>query len=103
MRKLILAILLGGALSGAMAANQQTLTPDALQAFRGTFDLDDGQLLAVSQHGRKLFAQINGGPSMELIVEDATTFRAATGNARLKFQQHPNGSVTGVRLTRMPD
>ncbi len=102
MRKFILAVLLGSAMSGAIAADPITLTPDALQAFRGTFDLDDGQLLAVSQHGRKLYAQINGGPTVELIGESATTFRASSGNARLEFQQHPNGSVTGVRLTRTP-
>ncbi len=102
MRKFILAVLLGSAMAGAAAADKPALTPDALQAFRGTFDLADGQQLAVSQHGRKLFAQINGGQTIELIGESATTFRSASGNARLEFQQHPNGIVTGVRLTRTP-
>ncbi len=102
MRTFILAALLGSAMSGAIAADQQPLTPDALQAFRGTFDLDDGQVLAISQHGRKLFAQINGGPKIELIEEGAQIFRAASGNARLEFKQYPNGSVAEVRLSRTP-
>jgi hypothetical protein len=102
MRTFILATLLCSAMSSTFAADKPPLTPDALQAFRGTFDLEDGQLLAVSQHGRKLYAQINGGPTLELVGEGAATFRAVSGNTRLEFRQYPNGSVTSVRLSRSP-
>lgn len=100
MHALILTLLLGGAMSGATAADINKIDPNELQAFRGTFDLEDGKALIVSQHGRKLFAQIDGGPTVELIAAGAKTFSAASGNVRLEFNQYPNGNVTGVRLIR---
>jgi hypothetical protein len=103
MNAIILTLLLGGAMSGATAADIKTIAPDELQAFRGTFDLEDGKALIVSQHGHKLFAQINDGPTVELIAAGAKTFSAASGTVRLEFDQYPNGTVTGVRLSRAPN
>jgi hypothetical protein len=100
MNAFILTLLLGGAMSAAAAADTKALAPAELQAFRGTFDLDDGKSLTVSQRGRKLFAQINNGPEFELVASGAKTFRAASGQPRLEFKQYPNGTVTGVRLIR---
>lgn len=75
---------------------------EAQQAFRGTFELEDGKLLSVSQRGRKLYAQVDGSASVELIAAGEGSFVSASGTTRLEFRQAPNGSVAGVRLIHTP-
>jgi hypothetical protein len=100
MHALIFTALLAGAVSGATASEPTNITSEQLQAFRGNFDLEDGKALIVSQRGRKLFAQVDNEPTVELIATGAKSFTASSGKTRLEFEQYPNGNVTGVRLIR---
>ncbi len=100
MKTFVLALTLSAALAGAHAAELNTATAAAQQAFRGTYDLEDGRSLSVSQRGRKLYAQVDGGAPEELIAAGDCNFTTMSGDTRLQFQQAPNGSVAGVRLIR---
>ncbi len=98
MRAFLLTLLLGCAMSGAHAANEKAATSDALQAFQGTFDLENAKSLTIRLHGRKLFMQVDGGPTTEIIACSDKAFCTKSGTPRLEFDQYPNGSVAGVRL-----
>jgi len=99
MRTLLFAALLGCGISTAAVAADKPASVSELQEFQGQYDLAGGGQLAVMQRGRKLFAQVNEQPPVEVARAGSATFASASGRLRIEFDQYPNGSVAGVRLT----
>lgn len=95
MRTLLFAALLGCCISTAAVASDTSHLHD----FQGQYELADGSQLAVMQRGRKLFVQVNDQPPVEVARAGAATFASGSGKLRIEFDQYPNGSVAGVRLT----
>ena len=98
MKTWIFALVLACVASHASAIGNTPVAAQALQEFSGNYDLADGHLLTVSQRHRQLYAQIDGGPAIEIVAAGQASFAAKSGELRLEFDQAPNGSVAGVRL-----
>jgi len=99
MRTLLFAALLGCCISTAAVAADKPASVSDLRNFQGQYDLADGGQLAVTQRGRKLFAQVNDQPPVEVVRAGVAIFASGSGRVRIEFDQYPNGSVAGVRLT----
>lgn len=69
-----------------------------LQDFKGQYDLADGRTLTVTERRKTLYAQMNGGPSVELEAAGKGVFNTRWGGMRIEFDQRDNGSVAGVKL-----
>ncbi|ELX08272.1 hypothetical protein Jab_2c03180 [Janthinobacterium sp. HH01] len=69
-----------------------------LKDFKGQYDLADGRTLTVTERRRTLYAQMNGGPVVELEAAGKGVFITRWGGLRVEFDQRDNGSVAGVRL-----
>lgn len=99
MRTFVWALMLGCCMAGAVGAAEKPQRETDLQEFRGQYDLADGRTLTVTQHRRKLFAQMNGGPEVELEPAGKGVFMTRWGGLRVEFDQRDNGNVAGVRLS----
>lgn len=96
MRTFVWALMLGCCMAGAA---EKPLRETDLQEFRGQYDLADGRTLTVTQHRKKLYAQMNGGPEVELEPAGKGVFMTRWGGMRVEFDQRDNGNVAGVRLS----
>ena len=92
------ALLASAFLSGSASAHPASATKVDIDNFRGSFVLDDGRTLSVSQLGRRYFADIDGRARTELVATEAASFASRDGKLALHFVQHANGNVSGVRL-----
>ena len=99
MRTFVWALMLGCCMAGAAGAAEKPQRETDLQEFRGQYDLADGRTLTVTQHRRKLFAQMNGGQEVELEPAGKGVFMTRWGGLRVEFDQRDNGNVAGVRLS----
>jgi len=93
MRNLILAALLAGASVAAFADSDQS-------ELRGQYDLKDGSRLTITEHRHTLYAQLDDAPALPLKATGRSTYADPGDRLRLEFIQAPNGSVSGVNLTR---
>ncbi|MES2152416.1 MAG: hypothetical protein V4508_21775 [Pseudomonadota bacterium] len=66
--------------------------------FKGQYDLADGRTLTVSGDARRLLAQLDSQPALEIEALAGAQFVAREGGLRLQFEQHANGSVSGVNV-----
>jgi hypothetical protein len=94
MRTFILALMLACGIANAAD------TAVDLQALRGSYTLEDGRVLRVTEHQRKLYVQIGDEAPVELKAAGGTVWRTESGALRLAFTQADNGSVSAVQVER---
>ena len=64
----------------------------------GEYDMANGKTLMMRTAGRRMVAELEGLPRAELVAVSPTMFVAKNRQMKMTFQQHPNGTVTGVTL-----
>jgi hypothetical protein len=75
------------------------LTPDEARQTTGTFQLDDGRLLVLTNKRSKLFAEFDGKRE-ELVPISANSFVSRDTGATLTFDQVPFGAVVTLDQAR---
>jgi hypothetical protein len=93
MRNIILAALLAGASVAAHADSEQS-------ELRGQYDLKDGSRLTITEYRHTLYAQLDNAPALPLKATGRGTYADPGNSLVLEFIQAPNGSVSGVNLSR---
>jgi hypothetical protein len=96
MRILLIAALFATTMLVPAHAREPGLTSMELNDFVGQYELADGRVLTVTQRARRLVAQVEGQEAVPLKRAGPGRFSAADGQLRVAFDQHANGSVTGV-------
>lgn len=75
-----------------------TLTPEALKAFEGTYELAPTFKIVIRAMDAQLFAQATGQPEFELFAEDPDSFFLKVVVASVDFEKDDSGVVTGLTL-----
>lgn len=71
-----------------------------LQLLKGSYTLEDGRTLHVTERQHKLYVQIGDEQPVELKSANGTVWRTASGLLRVEFTQYPNGVVSAVEVER---
>ena len=74
------------------------LTPEALQAFVGRYQLAPQAFIVITRDGDHLFAQLTGQPAYEVFPESPTGFFWKIVDAQVSFQLDPEGRAIGLVL-----
>lgn len=72
--------------------------PQELKDYAGTYRLDAGSWLRVTQRGEALFVQPAGRPERELHNHARDRFNDTDGWMQVHFQRGPDGDVNGLQL-----
>jgi hypothetical protein len=75
------------------------ISPGEYEEVSGAYDMANGKTLVMRMAGHRMFAELEGLPKAELVAVSPTTFVAKNRQMKMRFQQEPNGDVSGVTLT----
>ena len=75
-----------------------TVSPAALAAFPGTYELQPGFAIVITLEGDQLMAQATGQPKFPLFAETETRFFLKVVDAQVDFTRDARGAVTGLVL-----
>ncbi|MDZ4805552.1 MAG: serine hydrolase [Candidatus Eisenbacteria bacterium] len=75
-----------------------TLSPEALAACVGEYQLAPGFILTVTQEGNALMAQATGQPKFEIYPESETRFFLKVVDAQIEFQKGSDGKMSALTL-----
>jgi hypothetical protein len=107
MLKTLIAIASAGVMGAAIAATQvitiegtplKPVTAAEASALKGEFKMSDGRVLYLNRKGKKLMAEIEGVPALELKVAGANRLVSSDGQMDLAYKAAPNGIVNTVTL-----
>jgi hypothetical protein len=70
------------------------VNPASYNALEGKYDFGQGQTLTVTGEGDQLFAQLMGGPKLEILPKSELEFFWKEINARMTFVKDEKGKVT---------
>lgn len=102
MRTMFISALLAATLATPAQAQFHLISMD-LQDYVGKYPLADGRLLTITQHSRKLVAQVDGQATISLRQTAPATFAAPDRTLVLTFDQRSSGDVAGVTLRTSAD
>jgi hypothetical protein len=77
-------------------------TINAFKRFRGDYLLDDGSMLSISRHGRRVFANISVRSRVEVRATAVNTLASPDSDTTITFKQKPNGVISQVVMTQSP-
>jgi hypothetical protein len=86
----------------ALPATPYPATATDLAEVKGQYHLGDGRTLTVAGSTRRIFAEVDGRPRVELVPASPTAFVARDARMALDFDEAENGSVSGVVMTYVP-
>lgn len=88
----------GGTVTLSSERRAVALTPDALKAYEGVYNLAPTFALTVSVVDGKLMAQATGQPAFELTAEAEDAFFVTAIDAQITFTRNAAGAVEGLIL-----
>ncbi len=74
------------------------LTPEALRAFVGAYEVGPGQSVEITLSGDRLTASATGFPEVDIFPDSPDTFFAKAAPVRVRFEREGAGRVTGLVL-----
>ena len=120
MRRLVISTFLGMLALGATAQTEpdqsvritgyQIVLPEHrypvfagdLDAYKGMYDLSNGQTMRLKVNGSRMYATVNDGPSKPLVAASANTFVAADRSLKMTLNRSDYDEVTGEMLMVVP-
>ena len=99
MRPLLSATSLFIALAANAGPAHFVLHTDDLQSVRGTYLLDDGQVVHVAGTRRHPRVDFDDGRSQALVPQSRTEFLTLDGCTRLRFELNENATFARIRVT----
>jgi hypothetical protein len=121
MKRLLLASLLGTLALAATAQSQSgdtsvtvpghpiqlpsqphRLMPGDFDAFKGAYEMSNGDTMVLRQYGRKIFADVGERPRTELIASARNEFVSVDQQLKMTLNGHDDGQVTGELLMAAP-
>lgn len=93
-------------ISGAKAgASQQvrTMSPDEFNRFSGSYELSNGQSLALFTRGLKKYAALHGEAWHELVATSSNSFVSKDKQLQMTIDVNESGEVRGELLMVVPD
>lgn len=77
--------------------------PGDFDAFKGAYDLSNGDTIVLRQYGRKVYADVGDRPRTELIAAARIEFVAVDRQLKMTLNTHEDGPVTGEMLIASPE
>jgi bla regulator protein BlaR1 len=77
-----------------------TLSPKLLPAYEGYYQLNDSQVMIVSQSGNHLVGKVNVGRSFELVPESDSSFFVPGADAQVSFVRSAAGQPASAAVLR---
>lgn len=121
MKNILLAALLGTLAVGATAqspsddtsvqvrgypiqlpAQPHRLMPGDFDAFKGAYDLSNGNTMVLRQYSRTIWAEVGDRPRIELVPASRNEFVSVDRQLKMTLQTHDDGPVTGEMLMASP-
>jgi len=72
------------------------LSPEALRAFVGVYEVKPGQTVEITLSGDRLTAAATGFPEIDIFPDSPLTFFAKAAPVRIRFERDGAGRVTGL-------
>lgn len=76
--------------------------PEEFYKFIGAYDLSNGQVLALFDRGRRMYAKISGQDSHEIVATAENAFVALDRQLQVRIDLHDNGDVSGELIMVVP-
>ena len=70
--------------------------------YKGWYDLSNGQTMRLSATGRRMFAEVGGGPRTQLVAASPNTFVALDRSLKMTLNRSDFDDVTGEMLKVVP-
>ena len=70
--------------------------------FKGAYDLSNGNVLSLTQQGRRIYADAGTGDKKEIVAIRHNVFVAFDASMKITLEEQANGDVTGELLLRVP-
>ena len=70
-----------------------------LDEILGRYEMENGKTLVISNYGRKIYAELEGLPKIQLVAAAPNLLVAKNRRMKVAFLQLPNGAVAGVTIT----
>lgn len=78
------------------------MSHDAIESYRGTYDLANGGELSIFKIGRHMYAEVDRGPRRELIAAAPNVFVALDRKLKITLDRVGNDDVRGELLMVVP-
>jgi hypothetical protein len=88
-------------ISGAKAEKVQqnrTMDPDEFANFTGSYELSNGNSLALFSRGLKKYAAVHGEVRHEIVATSSNSFVAVDKHLQMKIERNANGEIRGELL-----
>ena len=76
--------------------------PEEFYKFKGGYDLSNGQVLALFDRGRRMYAQIGDQPRHEIVATAQNAFVALDRQLKMRIDLHDNGEASGELYMVVP-
>ena len=76
--------------------------PEEFYKFKGGYDLSNGQVLALFDRGRRMYAQIGDQPRHEIVATAQNAFVALDRQLKMRIDLHDNGDASGELYMVVP-
>jgi hypothetical protein len=85
-----------------LPAQPHRLMPGDFDAFKGAYDMSNGDSMVLRQIGRKVYADVGDRPRTELIAAARNEFVSVDRQLKMTLNTHEDGPVTGELLIASP-